>query len=159
METTAYDRLRKDFTKAHFEKLGAILASIGAALSYLLLFVFLYLFVDLLVWHGHIPTFAQLTALKQREFAEEWAKRPEEQRVEAVARVLASDAPANRISGKDISPAPSSAEWELRWQAGVYLRFAIASGRPLPTHFVQKSLPRNQLAIMSKHRESAFSVS
>ena len=84
MDTTALDRLRRDFGKAHVEKWGAILSSVGSALTYLLLLVLLYLFVDLLVWQGRIPHFAQLdAAAKQREFAAEWAARSEADRIEA----------------------------------------------------------------------------
>ncbi len=136
MDTTAFDRLRKDFIKAHVEKWGAILSSIGAALTYLLLLVLLYLFVDLLVWKGQVPAFAQLTPAKQKEFEEEWAKRPEDQRTEAVKRVAASDSPAKRISGTDVNPAPNPAEWELRWKAGMYLALRDRVGQPAADAFL-----------------------
>src|SRR5262245_15299260 len=99
VDTTALNQLRKDFMKAPAEKWGAILCSIGAAITYLLLLVLLYFFVDLLVWQGRVPVFSQLTPAKQKEFEKEWAERSEDQRMEAVKRATASDPPPRRIAG------------------------------------------------------------
>ena len=44
MEPDAFTRLRSDFLRAPAQKWGAILSSVGAALTYLLLLILLYLF-------------------------------------------------------------------------------------------------------------------
>ena len=96
METTALSRLCRDFSKAQVEKWGAILSSLGAALTYLLLLVLLYFFVDLVVWQGAIPAFAELTPAKQKEFEKEWAARSDSDRADASNRATASVATAKR---------------------------------------------------------------
>src|SRR5262249_25949915 len=121
VDSTAFDRLRRDFLKAPVEKWGAILSSVGAALTYLLLLVLLYLFVDLLVWRGQIPTYAQLTPTKQQEFADEWAARAEADRAEAARRAASDDATAKVLVGGEKVRPPTAEEWEKRWKAGMYL--------------------------------------
>jgi ABC-type multidrug transport system fused ATPase/permease subunit len=121
VDTTAFNRLRRDFVQAPVEKWGAILSSVGAAITYLLLLLLLYLFVDLLVWQGRIPAYSQLTPVKQREFEKEWADRSETDRSGAVKRLVASEPLAKRIAGTEVDPPPTQGEWELRWKAGVYL--------------------------------------
>ena len=128
MDTSAYDRLKKDFTRVPAEKWGAILSSIGAAVAYLLLLVLLYLFVDLLVWRGHVPTYAQLSAARQRDFASEWQARPEADRRDAIKRVTGDKELENILVGGEKVRPPTAAEWELRWQAGVYLALRERAG-------------------------------
>src|SRR5262245_1732359 len=75
VDTNSLERLRSDFVTAPTARWGAIVSSIGSAVTYFLLLLLLYLFVDLLVWRGEIPTsFAQLSAARKREFADEWEK-------------------------------------------------------------------------------------
>ena len=132
MDTTALDRLRADFVKAPSARWGATISSIGAAVTYVLLLLLLYLFVDLLVWRGEIPAYAQLSAARKREFADEWANRSEDDRKEAVARLGWPDARSKRLASanddelKKLAKAKDEEhlfadEWEARWQAGVYL--------------------------------------
>lgn len=132
VDTNALDRLRADFVKAPSARWGAILSSIGATFTYILLLLLLYLFVDLLVWRGEIPAYAQLTAARKREFADEWAGRSEDDRKEAVARLGWPDARGKRLITANDEELKKLAktkeeehlfadEWETRWQAGVYL--------------------------------------
>ncbi|MBA4186587.1 MAG: hypothetical protein C0467_01075 [Planctomycetaceae bacterium] len=121
MDSSALNQLKTDFLKARAERGIAILCSVGVALAYLLLLVLLYLFVDLLVTRGSIPAYSQLTPTKQKEFAEEWDKRSEAERSEAVKRVTSWDTQVKVLIGGDKTPAPTAYEWELRWRAGVYL--------------------------------------
>ncbi len=119
MDNTALDRLRADFVKAPSARLGAIVSSIGAAVTYVLLLLLLYLFVDLLVWRGEIPTYAQLTPAQKVEFAKEWAERKPADREDAVKRLRRPEI-ADRLktaTDKDLY----ADEWEARWRAGVYL--------------------------------------
>jgi ATP-binding cassette, subfamily B, bacterial len=130
VDTTAFERLKTDFRRAPAEKWGAILSSIGAAVTYLLLLVLLYLFVDLLVWRGVIPVYSELTPARQKEFADEWSKLSDDQRSQAVGRFALPEATTKAIASADRVPddnakgstrAPTATEWELRWQARVYL--------------------------------------
>lgn len=133
MNGDALTRLRTDFIKSPSARWGAILSSVGAAVTYALLLLLLYLFVDLLVWRGEIPSYSQLTAAQKNEFADEWAARSDADRGEAVARLNWSDPlRVKRLAAKsdeDLKPLARSKaeehlfadEWEARWQAGVYL--------------------------------------
>ena len=132
MDTNALDRFYADFVKSPTARWGAVLSSVGATITYILLLLLLYLFVDLLVWRGEIPTYAQLTATRKREFAEEWAKRSEEDRVQAVARLgwpeararrlaAANDEELKKLAKNDAEERLYADEWEGRWHAGVYL--------------------------------------
>ncbi len=132
METNALKRLRADFVKAPATRWTAFLGSIATAATYAFLLLLLYLFVDLLVWRGEVPTYAQLPAARKREFADDWAKRPEADRKEAVGRLAWPDAKAARLIAADDDAVKKLAktkeaerlfedEWEARWRAGVYL--------------------------------------
>lgn len=91
---------------------AAIIASVLSSLTLLLLFPILYLFVDLLVWQGRIPTFAELPARNQAEFRQQWESRLAES--ESVQATLKTMAPT-------LGTGDSPAIWEVRWQAGVYV--------------------------------------
>jgi len=121
VDRTAFKRIRADFLKSRMESLGAALGSLGAAVCIVLLLVLLYLFVDLLVWKGQVPSFGQQTTAKQRDFADEWAAQSEADRVEAVKRLGLPEAQAKRVASGESQPALSPTEWEQRWQAGAYL--------------------------------------
>lgn len=132
MDTNALDRFYADFVKSPTARWGAVLSSVGASVTYILLLLLLYLFVDLLVWRGEIPTYAQLTAARKHEFAVEWANRPEEDRVQAVARLgwpaararrlaTANDEELKKLAKNETEERLFADEWEGRWHAGVYL--------------------------------------
>ena len=133
MNGDAFTRLRTDFVKSPSAQWGAVLCSVGAAVTYALLLLLLYLFVDLLVWRGEIPAYARLSAAQKKEFADEWAARSDQDRADAVARLGVTDPlRVNRLVAKtddDLKPLAKSAadehlfadEWEARWTAGVYL--------------------------------------
>ncbi len=132
MDTDALARIRSDFVRSPSARWGAIVSAVGAAVTYALLLLLLYLFVDLLVWRGEIPSYAQLSAARKREFADEWAARSDADRAEAVKRLGWPDARAKRLEAKDddelktVTKAKGDThlyadEWEARWQAGVYL--------------------------------------
>lgn len=132
MDSSAFDRLRTDFVKSPSGQWGALLSSLGAAVVYFLLLLLLYLFVDLLVWRGEIPPFAQLTAARKSEFAREWARTSEAERREAVERIgapqwrtlrlaAADDEELQKLAKKPEEEHLFADEWEDRWRAGVYL--------------------------------------
>ncbi|AMV25883.1 Lipid A export ATP-binding/permease protein MsbA [Gemmata sp. SH-PL17] len=132
MGSTALAQIHSSFVKSPSARWGSLLCSVGAAITYVLLLLLLYLFVDLLVWRGEIPTYAQLSAARKREFADEWATRSDADRAEAVARLGWPVHRAKRLETrtdddlKPIAKAPAEEhlfadEWDARWHAGVYL--------------------------------------
>ncbi len=134
MASTPLERVHADFVKTPLARWGALVSSVGAAVTSFLLLLLLYLFVDLLVWRGEIPTFAQLSAARKQAFAAEWAARPEGDRQEAVARLGWPAARAARLAAADDDELVEKRltkgaddkhlfedEWEARWHAGVYL--------------------------------------
>jgi ABC-type multidrug transport system fused ATPase/permease subunit len=116
----ALERLRDDFVKSPSARWGAILSSVGAAVTYFLLLLLLYLFVDLLVFRGEIPTYVELPPAQKAAFAAEWENRSDEYRKAAVESMPALDeATKQRVAGK--SPDGLTAdEWQLRWRAAVH---------------------------------------
>ncbi len=153
MDTVAFNRLKTDFLRARAENWGAILSSIGAAVTYLMLLVLLYLFVDLLVWRGLVPTYSQLTPAKQTEFADEWTRRGDEQRAEAVSRLGLSETATKAVASADHIPdenpkaakgatrAPTAGEWEIRWRAGVYLSLKDLAGQAAADAYLPETPP------------------
>jgi ABC-type multidrug transport system fused ATPase/permease subunit len=120
VDTSSLNRLESDFLRARTEKWAAIVTSVGAAVTYLLLLLLLYLFVDLLVWRGRVASYAELTPAKQREFADEWRSRDEGDRKDALGRA-APGADLTVLLGGDKAPPPTAVQWEQRWRAGMYL--------------------------------------
>lgn len=155
VDTSAFDRLYRDFLKAPVEKWGALISSIGTALTYLVLLLLLYLFVDLLVYRGQIPAFNQLTAARQREFADEWAARTETERVEAAQRLSTFEPLVKRVAADgQLQPPPTATEWELRWRAGISLALRDrvgpeAAAAYLPTNPVGEREEPPRLGILS----------
>jgi ATP-binding cassette subfamily B protein len=136
VETNAFSRLRGSFLKSPAQKWGAIVASVAAAFTYPLLLLLLYLFVDLLVWKGTIPSYASLSAKQKQDFAAEWDARDPVDRHVALRRLglpfhaiknvddaveLAGHAYARRLVTNPEREVITAGDWELRWQAGVYL--------------------------------------
>jgi ABC-type multidrug transport system fused ATPase/permease subunit len=122
VEPNAFTRIRSDFLRAPAQKWGAILCSAGAAVAYLLLLVLLYLFVDLLVWKGEMPAFAQLSGAQKQRFADEWAGRSDADRTEAVARLNLPASQAAKVAETEpLDAGWDPAVWEPRWRAGTYL--------------------------------------
>ncbi len=137
MDNTAFNRIKYDFLKTPTKKLGALICSIGVAFTYLFLLVLLYLFMDLVSWQGRIPEYVQLNSARQQEFAAEWASRDENDRSSAVKRLTANPKQIERLANPQASPPLFPDEWELRWQANVYLSLrervsAVAADTFLP---------------------------
>lgn len=139
MEPAAFSRIRSSFLKSRAEALGAAIGSLGAAASLILLLVLLYLFVDLLVWRGQVPSFGQMTAARHREFADEWSARAEADRTEAVKRLGLPEAHAKRIASGDTGVTLSADEWELRWRAGAYLAIRDRVGNAAADAYLPES--------------------
>jgi ABC-type multidrug transport system fused ATPase/permease subunit len=122
VEPNAFTRVRRDFLRAPVQKWGAILSSVGVAITYVLLLVILYLFVDLLVWKGEVPDFTQLSAARKQRFADEWAGWSETDRADAVRRLNLSPPLARTVAeDQKLGSGWDPVVWESRWRAGVYL--------------------------------------
>src|SRR5579884_502773 len=63
-------------------KWAAHAAAAGTGLTYVALLVVLWLFTDLLVYRGQLPTFHSLTPLQQSRFYREWNDLTTEERTE-----------------------------------------------------------------------------
>ncbi len=126
-----------DFSPA--SKWGAILCSAAAGLCLALLFPILFLFVDLLDWHGRVADYASLPPARQASFQDEWNTLEADP---AVTDALGKSRPA----GLPDSVGPG--EWHWRWEAATYATLArkvnpeaaeaylplssAEAGRPLP---------------------------
>lgn len=103
-------RSAQSFLNSHpFAKWGSFVASIGASICFVLLFPILYLFVDLLVTQGRMPSYASQTPSQKKTFREEWDRTLGKN--DSIATNL------GRIRPTELS---GDAEWEARWQASVY---------------------------------------
>lgn len=121
MDNAAFRRIRQHFLKSGGSVSGAAIGSLAAAACLVLLLAVLYLFVDLLASKGRIPSYHQLTAAQQREFADEWVARSEADRTESLAASVHTPAQVKRLASVDPQPALTPEEWEARWRAGAAL--------------------------------------
>ena len=109
MGSSALDRVYADFVKAPTARAGVLVCSVGAAVAYPLFLLLLYLFVDLLVWRGEVPSYSQLTPAQKREFATEWAGRADAERGQTPfngcrRRLPPSIAPAHQMTSRHKPP-------------------------------------------------------
>jgi ATP-binding cassette subfamily B protein len=89
-------------------RLAATLCSVLSALCLLALLPLLYLYADLLIWKGRVPSYANLSPARQTVFRDAWNAGLAEDAT--VKDALAAIRPAAAVS-------PESVEWEWRWQA------------------------------------------
>jgi ATP-binding cassette subfamily B protein len=114
---------------------------VGAAVAYFCLLLLLYLFIDLLVWKGAVPTFAELSAGRKAEFAAEWAGHADADRAEAVRHLGLPTEAAARIAAVETKRPLTPAEWEARWRAGVYLALRDRVGQSAADAFLPDAAP------------------
>src|SRR6516164_7191428 len=69
-------------------------AAVGTGIVYVALLLVLWLFTDLLVYRGRLPTYNSLTPLQQHRFHQEWNNLSEEDRQERLQKI---DVPSERI--------------------------------------------------------------
>lgn len=118
-----FNRLRMNFVKAQSERWVAQLASVGSAVLFVGLLLLVYLFTDLMVWKGTLPSFSSLAPTSQVAFSNEWATQwTEAERAEAVKRIGIPETLVSRFAGiVDREHPPTVGEWEVKWQANTYL--------------------------------------
>jgi ABC-type multidrug transport system fused ATPase/permease subunit len=162
----ALERLRFDFLKAPSARWGAIVSSVGAAITYFLLLLLLYLFVDLLVFRGEIPTYAELTTAQKAEFAAEWEKRPVTAREEAAGRLFLDDRTKQRVAAAnseelkekkltrgDEDKHPTADEWAARWRAGVYIALRDRVGQSAADFYLPSPEQVKEMAAAAAAKE------
>jgi ATP-binding cassette, subfamily B, bacterial len=66
-------------------------AAAGTGIVYVALLVVLWLFTDLMVYHGRLPTYHSLTPLQQRLFFKDWENLTDEQRQDRLGKINLSE--------------------------------------------------------------------
>ncbi|MFO0936650.1 MAG: ABC transporter ATP-binding protein [Gemmataceae bacterium] len=136
---TSYERQRH-FDSSSTDRTLATLFSVSSGACLLLLLPICYLFVDLLVWKGRVPSYSQLPVGRQIEFRNQWNTNPNSNDV--IGKALIRNAgPANQRREVE--------EWETCWQSSLvdafgkvrpaaaeeYIRLPVNDSDSLP-HYV-----------------------
>jgi ABC-type multidrug transport system fused ATPase/permease subunit len=99
-------------------KWSAHLAGVGTAIVYVALLVVLWLFADLMVSHGRLPSFQELTPAERTRFLDEWEQRTPVERQALLARIGYAEAEARRLAelapSTDLRPADVNGLWRAR---------------------------------------------
>ncbi len=151
MEVQTFKTARQSLDAAPFSKWLAILASIVSIVAFLLLLPLIYLFVDLLVWRGAVPTYTTLTAARQQDFREDWERTLGQDN--AIADNLARIRPIHEEGRAD-----DTTKWEWRWQATVYTTFESRIGTDAANAYIDLSEPRPATAIPTNNRLGVLSL-
>ncbi len=95
-------------------------AAAGTGIVYVALLVVLWLFTDLLVYRGRLPTYHSLTPLQQNSFISEWNALSAEERNDRLQSIGLNDKDRQRLATFQISPSNVSRD-DVReiWQAQV----------------------------------------
>ncbi|HEY7156374.1 MAG TPA: ABC transporter ATP-binding protein [Gemmataceae bacterium] len=88
-----------DYKKA--AKWTAHLAAVGTGVVYVALLVVLWLFTDLLVYRGLLPTYHSLTPLQQTRFHNEWNNLPPDERRNRLADIGLSGEALTRLAAEE----------------------------------------------------------
>ena len=84
MDTNPLIRARNYLRYASSAKWTAIISGAATSIFYVLLLVVLSLFVDLLITHGRIPTYSELSIPEQMDFVNRWQNLSDETRASAI---------------------------------------------------------------------------
>jgi ATP-binding cassette subfamily B protein len=101
-------------------KWAAHAAAVGTGIVTVALLIVLWLFVDLMVWRGRVPDFAELSALEQQKFRDLWGDDPDrepptELRTELLEGAGFDPGTVKKLAGTPFSGLPSDkveAVWE-----------------------------------------------
>jgi ATP-binding cassette subfamily B protein len=104
----------------------AIAASLLSGVCLVALLPVLFLFVDLMVWKGRVPDYAQLSSVRQQQFRDAWNAGLADQ--SAVRDSLTALRPDN-------TPGPEAVEWERRWRAAVHVWLGRTMGPAAASHY------------------------
>lgn len=110
MERTAFDRAKSFLNYRSRAKWLAILSGCCAGIFYVLLVLLLALYVDLLVSHGRVPNFAQLSVPEQDHFIDSWKKLSEQDRLKCLRDIGLRE--HDEVSVANVSPRPNYNLWQ-----------------------------------------------
>lgn len=113
MDADPLDDARSYMGKKPFAKVAAVALSVIAAVCLALLLPVFYLFVDLLVWKGQIPSFASLSPGRQAEFRSKWEGLLESN---GIVKAENAEREAYRNGLANLPPPIETLLWESRWQ-------------------------------------------
>ena len=117
---------------------GAYLSSLVAAICLVLLFPILYLFVDLLVGQGRVPSYGSLPAHRQEQVRAEWERLNETGQLYDIHKAI------RPTVAWDVG----TLEWEWRWQSIVYHDLETrVSPEAAEAYLPLRDLPSGQLAL------------
>lgn len=100
-------------------KWSALAAAVGTGLLYVALLFVLFLFADLMVGHGRVPSFADLPSSQREAFAETWKRVPAAERQQRLLEVVPDETLAKKLAADDIPATLSPLEREVQWRAYV----------------------------------------
>lgn len=121
MDANPFRTVRGYLNVAPAAKWAALVSSVAAAVCLVALFPLLYLFADLLVSQGHVPSYAGLSAGQQRAFRDEW-----DAGLKSVGSI--PDTLAHIQGPPGGTKLTEEVEWEQRWQAATYALLAVQVG-------------------------------
>jgi ATP-binding cassette subfamily B protein len=99
----------------------ALVAAVGTAIVYVALLVVLWLFADLMVYHGHLPTYRDLPPADQDRFRDQWAELTPAERHQRLQEVGFDDRRAGALAKEDPNnPDLPRGDLELLWRAQLH---------------------------------------
>ncbi len=100
-------------------KWSAHAAAAGTGIVYVALLVVLWLFTDLMVYRGRLPTYHSLTPLQQLRFFNEWNSRPEVERKQLLLNAGLSDVRSQHLAAESAGLGLSREDLRALWRAQV----------------------------------------
>jgi ABC-type multidrug transport system fused ATPase/permease subunit len=112
VDTNPFAQARAYLNYTPLARWGSVVSSILASVCLVLLFPVLFLFVDLLTWHGRVPAYTSLPQNRQKAFREEWDA--------GFADKTKADEVVHKLRPAGLTADLGTLEWEWRWQATNY---------------------------------------
>jgi ATP-binding cassette subfamily B protein len=119
VERKAFARARRFLNYSPVAKWLALIAAVASGALYVCLLVLLGLFADLLISHGEIPAFRDLSPQQQAAFLNAWQELSEGDRQEELYHLQIHNAKITDLVSADIRKAQAR-DRELIWRAHVY---------------------------------------
>lgn len=128
MSDNPFRQAREYLKPGTASRIGAILCSIASSICLASLFPLLFLFVDLMVYQGHVGTYSALHSEQQQAFRDDWNAGSEESKAarEHVGKIRPSSAADD----------DSTYNWECRWQASTYALLERRVGSEAAEHYL-----------------------
>jgi ATP-binding cassette subfamily B protein len=100
-ERQPFARARSYLSYSPVAKWSALVAAAGTGLLYVALLIALWLFTELVIHHGALPTFADLSPQRQGEFLGQWNNLPQQTRLERLTELGLEPGPAEALAGTE----------------------------------------------------------